>query len=142
MVRNKMLLSRLTLGRFVLAWMVFLWCAALALPHLDSHAQANPVVKAIFVAGYATLLTGTPIALMNYFNRAWRRVGIVPNTTVYVIWLSLESLAAVGFLCVLAYPAIMFAVARLRWLAKHRVYTQKPNGYKWNGWLEQLTARQ
>lgn len=109
-----MLLSRLTLGRVALAWFAFLWTAALVLPNLDSHAQANPVVKAMLLAGYATLLVGTPIALINYFNRAWRRVGTVPNTTVYVIWLSLESIAAVGFLGLLAYSAIMFAVTRLR----------------------------
>ena len=47
-------------------------------------------------------------------NRAWRSVGTVPNTTVYVIWLSLESIAAVGFLGLLAYSAIVFAAARLR----------------------------
>jgi hypothetical protein len=55
-----------------------------------------------------------PIALINYLNRAWRRVGTVPNTTVYVIWLSLESIAAVGFLGLLAYLAIVFAATRLR----------------------------
>jgi hypothetical protein len=68
----------------------------------------------MLAVGYATLLIGTPIALINYFNRAWRRVGTVPNTTVYVVWLSLESIAAVGFLGLLAYSAIMFAVTRLR----------------------------
>jgi hypothetical protein len=109
-----MLLSRLTLGKVALAWIVFLWGAALVLPNLDSHAQAHPAVRAIVAAGYATLLVGTPIALITYFNRAWRRVGTVPNTTVYVIWLSLESIAAVGFLAALAYPDVLFAVARLR----------------------------
>jgi hypothetical protein len=108
------MVSRLTLGRVALAWFAFLWAAARVLPNLDSHAQANPVVKAMLAVGYATLLVGTPIALINYFNRAWRRVGTVPNTTVYVVWLSLESIAAVGFLALLAYSAIMFAVPRLR----------------------------
>ena len=65
-------------------------------------------------AGYATLLVGTPIALITYFNRAWRRAGMVPNRAAYVIWLSLESIAAVGLLGVLAYPAIIVAISRLR----------------------------
>ena len=64
--------------------------------------------------GYAALLIGTAIALINYFNRAWRRVGTVPNTAVHVIWLSLESITAAGFLGLLAYSAIMFAITRLR----------------------------
>jgi len=109
-----MLLSRLKPGRVVLAWMGFLWCAALVLPNLDSHTKANPAVKALVAAGYVTLLIATPIALINYFNRAWRRVGMVSNKTVYVFWLSLESIAATGLLAVLVYPAIVFAVARLR----------------------------
>lgn len=109
-----MLLSGLTLGRVALAWIAFLWGAALVLPNIDDHPQVNPAVKVIVAAVYVTLLIGTPIALINYFKRAWRRVGAVPNTTVYVIWLSLESIAAVGFLGLLAYPVITFAVARLR----------------------------
>jgi hypothetical protein len=109
-----MALPRLTLGKVALAWIVFLWGAALVLPNLDFHAQAHPAVKAILATGYATLLLGTPIALIAYFNQAWRRVDTVPNTTTYVIWLSLESIAAVGLLGVLAYPAVLFVVARLR----------------------------
>jgi hypothetical protein len=109
-----MLLSRLTLGRVVLAWIVFLWGAALILPNLDSRAQTHPAMKAIVAAGYVTLLVGTPISLIAYFNRAWRRVGTVSKTTAYVIWLSLESVAAVGLLGLIAYPAIIFAGTRLR----------------------------
>jgi hypothetical protein len=113
-VHTEMLLSRLTLGRLALAWFAFLWAAALVLPNLDSHAQVSPAVKAMLAVGYATLLIGTPIGLTNYFNRAWHRVGTVPNTTVYVIWLSPESIAAMGFLGLLAYSAVMFAYTRLR----------------------------
>src|SRR4029077_17877379 len=89
-VRMKMLLSRLTLGRVVVAWLVFLWCAGLVLPNLDSHAQVHPAGKAIVAAGFATLLVGTPIALAIYFNRAWRRVGTVANRTAFVVWIDLE----------------------------------------------------
>ena len=108
------MLSRLTLGRVALAWFAFLWIAALILPNLDSHAQAHPAAKAIAAAGYATLLVTTPIALIRYFNRAWRRVSTVENKIVYVIWLSLESTAAVCVLGLLAYSAFLFAVTRLR----------------------------
>lgn len=110
----EMALPRLALGRVALVWIAFLWGVALILPNLDSHAQARPAVKSIVAAGYALLLIGTPISLIAYFNRAWRRVGTVSSTTVYVIWLSLESIAAVGLLGVLAYPIILFANARLR----------------------------
>ena len=65
-------------------------------------------------AGYVTFLISTPIALIGYFNRAWRRVGAVPNTTAYVLWLSLESIAGAGVLGLLLYSAIMFIVTRLR----------------------------
>jgi len=109
-----MLLSRLTLGKVALAWAVFLWCAGLVLPNLDSHAQAHPAVKAIVAAGLATLLIGTPIALATYFNRAWRRVAAVPNRTAYVLWLSLESIAGIGVLGILVYATVTFAVARFR----------------------------
>ena len=113
-IPNKMLLSRLTLGRVVAAWLVFLWLAGLVLPNLDSHAQVHPAVKAIVAAGFATLLVGTPMALATYFNRAWRRVGTVPNRTAYVVWLSLESIAGIGILGILVYATVTFAVARFR----------------------------
>jgi hypothetical protein len=106
--------TRLTVGRVALAWFAFLWIAALVLPNLDSHARAHPAAKAIMAAGYVTLLIASPIALVSYFNREWRRARSGPNTTVYVIWLSLESVAALGFLVLLVYSAILFAAARLR----------------------------
>jgi hypothetical protein len=54
------------------------------LPNLDSHTRADPVVKAIIAVVYTLFLIGTPIALVTYFNRAWRRVATVPNRTSYV----------------------------------------------------------
>ncbi len=110
----EMPLSRLTVGRIALAWGVFLWCAGLVLPNLDSHTRVHPAVKAVVAVVYALFLVGTPIALATYFNRAWRRVGTVSNRTVYVVWLSLESIAAAGLLGILAYASISFAVARFR----------------------------
>jgi hypothetical protein len=80
-----MTLSRITLGKIAFGWAIFLWCAGMVLPNLDSHARAHPVVKAIIAVVYGMFLIGTPIALATYVNRAWRRVSIVPNRTAYLI---------------------------------------------------------
>jgi len=109
-----MMLYRLTVGKMVFAWATFLWCAALVLPNLDSHARVHPVVKTILVVVYTLYLIGTPLALSTYFNRAWRRVATVPNRTSYMIWLSLESLAGAGFLGILAYATVSFIASRFR----------------------------
>ena len=109
-----MTLSRVTVGKVAFAWAIFLWCAAIVLPNLDSHARALPIVKAIVAIVYAQFLIGTPIALAVYFDRAWRRVTTAPNRTAYVIWLSLETIAGIGLLGVLAYATVSFAVVRLR----------------------------
>ena len=84
------------------------------LPQLGPHAQAKPTVKTIVVVLYVLLLIGTPAALFTYFYQAWRRVGTVPNKTVYFIWVGLENVAAVAVLALMAYPVVAFAVARLR----------------------------
>ena len=109
-----MTLSRVRLGKIALSWGVFLWCAALVLPNPDLHTRPHPVVKAVIVVVYTLYVIGTPIALAAYFNRAWRRVSTVPNRTAYIIWMSLETVAGVGLLGVLAYATVSFAVARFR----------------------------
>jgi hypothetical protein len=109
-----MTLSRVTLGKIAFGWAVFLWCAAMVLPNLDSHTRAHPVVKAIIAVVYTLFLIGTPIALITYLNRAWRRATTVPNRTVYLIWMSLESIAGAGLLAILAYATVSFAVAHFR----------------------------
>jgi hypothetical protein len=88
-VEASLSLSRVTLGKIVLAWAIFLWCAAMVLPNLDSHTRVHPVVKAIITVVYVLYLIGTPIALVIYFKRAWGRVPTVPNKSAYVIWMSL-----------------------------------------------------
>jgi hypothetical protein len=60
----------------------------------------------------ALLFIATPIALVTYFNRAWRKVGSVPNRAAYVIWLGVETVAAVGILAIIACAVIILAVAR------------------------------
>ena len=109
-----MTLSRVTLGKIAFGWAIFLWCAGMVLPNLDSHTRAHPVVKAIIAVVYTVFLIGTPIALATYFNRAWRRVETVPNRIAYIIWMSLESIAGAGLLGILAYATVSFALARFR----------------------------
>ena len=104
----------MTLSRIAIAWAVFLFCAALILPNLDSHTRSLPVVKAIVAIPYTIFFIVTPIALVTYFNRAWRRVSSVPNRTEYVFWLSLESIAGVGVLGLLTYLTVSFAITHLR----------------------------
>ena len=62
----------------------------------------------------ALLLAATPIALFDYFNRQWRRVGSVPNRAAYVLWLSLESIAATAVVGLLAYALVTATVLRVR----------------------------
>ena len=97
-----------------MVWAVFLWAAALVLPQLGPHVQVRPTVKVFVATQYALLLIATPVAFVAYLNQAWRRVGAVPNRAAYVIWLSFESIAAMGVLGVLAYGAITFVATRLR----------------------------
>jgi hypothetical protein len=72
------------------------------LPNIDSHTRIQPVVKAIITVLYVLYVIATPIALVNYFNRAWRRVPTVPNKSAYVIWMSLETFAGACLLGLLA----------------------------------------
>lgn len=109
-----MSLSRLTLGKVAIVWALFLWLAALVLPQLGPRTQAHPAVKAVVAVLFAVLLIGTPIALITYFNRAWRRAATVSNRAAYVTWLSLETVAGAGVVGLLAYVAIAFVVARFR----------------------------
>ena len=110
----EMTLSRVTLGKIAFGWAIFLWCAGMVLPNLDSHTRAHPAVKVIIAVVYTLFLIGTPIALATYFNRAWRRVATVPNRTAFVIWMSLESIAGAALLGILAYATVSFAIAHFR----------------------------
>lgn len=86
----------------LLGWFVFLLGAALLLPPLDSHASAQPTVKAAFAVVGALFVIGTLVALMSYFMRAWQRLGTVPNRTAYMVWVGLETVAALFVLFGLA----------------------------------------
>ena len=104
---------RVTLGKIALAWAALLFAAALILPNLTLHTRSRPAVMVVIAAYWVMLLIGTPIALIDYFNRAWRKLDATPNRATYILWLSLESVAGAGFLAMLLYATIM-AVGALR----------------------------
>jgi hypothetical protein len=109
-----MQVSRLTLGRIAIGWFVFLLGAALLLPPLDSHASAQPTVKVAFAVIGTLFVIGTLVALMSYFMQAWKRLGTVPNRTAYMVWVGLETFAALFVLFGLAYSTVIFAGTRFR----------------------------
>jgi hypothetical protein len=96
-----------------LAWAVFLCGVALLIPQFDFHVH-HSAVKAIVATVYTLFLIATPVALTSYFNQAWRKVGTLPNRTAYVIWLTLESIAAISLLAVLAYANLSLFVVHFR----------------------------
>jgi hypothetical protein len=79
-----------------LGWMILLMAAAWLLPPLDSRVKPHPAAVVLVVVGCAVGLILTCISLYRYFNDSWRRWRSVPNNTEYVVWLSLETLAAIG----------------------------------------------
>ena len=90
-------------------------------------------MKAVLAVGYATLLIGTPIALINYLKSGVAQSWHGPQYNVYVIWLSLERIAAVGFLGLLAYSAIVFCGHTSTIVGeKSRLHssTQRPGGFE------------
>ena len=57
------------------------------------------VITAVF---WVSALIATPASFVAYFTNAWRRITVVDNRSVYVLWLSLETIAAVAFVAFLA----------------------------------------
>ena len=93
----------ITLGKVLIAWLVFLLGAALILPPLDSHAPVSSTQGLVLLLCLGLLLIATPIAAVRYFRQAWQKVDSVPNRTSYVVWLGLETTAAVGVLALIVY---------------------------------------
>jgi len=79
-----------------LGWMILLIGAAWLLPPLDSRVKPQPWAVVLVVAGCAVGLVLGTISLYRYFHDSWRQWRDVPNKTEYIVWLSLETLAAVG----------------------------------------------
>ena len=88
--------------------------AAWFLPPLDSHVRVQPAVKAAFAVASVLLLVGTLIALMAYFTRAWRKLGTVANKTEYMVWVGLETIAALSVLFGFVYSSVIFGVEHFR----------------------------
>jgi hypothetical protein len=79
-----------------LGWMILLIGAAWLLPPLDSRVKPHPAAIVLVVAGCAVFLILGCISLYRYFDDSWRKWRDVPNKPEYVVWLSLETLAAIG----------------------------------------------
>jgi hypothetical protein len=79
-----------------LGWMILLIVAAWLLPPLDSRIQPHPVAVILVVAGCAVGLILTCISGYRYFSDSWRQWRRVPNRVEYLVWLSLETVAALG----------------------------------------------
>jgi hypothetical protein len=105
-------LFRVTVRRVVFAWGVLLCVAGLILPNSNLHFRLRRFDAYLLGAMCVTLLVLSPIALIRYFNQAWRRVREVPNRSAYVAWLGLESLAATALLAGLLYEAVLTLGAR------------------------------
>ncbi len=84
------------------------------LPPLDSHAPVNLSVKAAFAVASSLLCIGTLIALMTYFTKVWRKAKTAPNRTAYVVWIGIETIAALSVVFGLTYSTIRFASGRFR----------------------------
>ncbi len=102
----------MNIRKVALAWAVLLFGAALFLPNLGLHTRNYPVIKILLGTYWLLLLIGTPLAFFSYFNQAWRQKKMVLNRATYVVWLGLESIAALAFLAFLFYETIV-AVLRL-----------------------------
>ena len=76
--------------------MILLIAAAWLLPPLDSRVKPHPAAVVLVVVGCAVGLILGCISLYRYFNHSWRSWRSVPNKTEYVVWLSLETLTAIG----------------------------------------------
>jgi hypothetical protein len=96
-------MGRLTLGNVLIAWFVFLLGSAFLLPPIGSRAPVHPILRLVLFLSAALLLVATPVTAVKYFKEAWRKVGSVPNRTSYIVWLGLETSAAVGVLGLVVY---------------------------------------
>src|SRR5205807_8219838 len=67
----------------VVGWVVLLALAALLLPPLDSRVNPGPLLTKSFIVATVALSIYTVVVMFGYFNRSWRRVGLVPNRVEY-----------------------------------------------------------
>jgi len=100
-------LPRITLVRVALSWIVFLVIGALALPPIDSTGAPNAALNHGFAVCGAFLLLLTIYAVVAYFMTAWRKIGMVPNRSSYVVWVGFETGLALS-----AVAAVLYVVVR------------------------------
>jgi hypothetical protein len=107
-----------------LGWLIFLIGAAWLLPPLDSHIRPKAATRGFILACCSLLLFATCVGILRYFADAWKRARTASNRTAYIVWLSLETLAAVALLTaalVLAWNTYTIRTA-IRWFAWSRDY--------------------
>lgn len=94
----------------VAGWVILLALSALFLPPLDSRINPGPLLAKSFIVATIALSTYTVVVMFGYFNRSWRRVGLVSNRVEYTTWLGFQTaLFLVVFVWVL--KALLLAVA-------------------------------
>src|ERR1017187_7983072 len=103
---RQMRLPRLTLIHVALGWAALSVAAALILPPIDSRVPPNRALEVAFLVCAAILLAASLFAAVKYFLAAWLKVRTVPNKTSYVIWIGLETSAAVGAVVAVIYGLI------------------------------------
>ena len=94
----------------VAGWIILLVLASFLLPPLDSRVNPGPLLAKSFIVATIAMSLYTVVIMFGYFNRSWRRVGLVPNRAEYATWLGFQTaLFLVAFVWVL--KAVVFAVA-------------------------------
>jgi hypothetical protein len=94
----------------VVGWGVLLVLASLLLPPLDSRVNPGPFLAKSFIVATIVLSIYTVVVMFGYFNRSWRRVGLVPNRVEYASWLGFQTILFLGvFVWIL--KALILAVA-------------------------------
>ena len=94
----------------VVGWGVLLVLASLLLPPLDSRVNPGPLLAKSFIVATIGLSIYTAVVMFGYFNRSWRRVGLVPNRVEYASWLGFQTTLFLGvFVWIL--KALILAVA-------------------------------
>ena len=102
---------QLKVRHIALAWAWLLFGAALVLPTLSLQVRNSRGIKVAIGGYWLLLLIGTPIALVSYFKRAWRKASTMPNRgTTYIVWLSLESIAAILLFAALLFETMSVAI--------------------------------
>jgi hypothetical protein len=119
-----MRLSRPKLAHVALGWLVFLIGAAWFLPPLDSYIRPKAAMRGLLLACCTVLVIATVVGTFRYFTEAWRKARTVANRTAYILWISLETLAAVVLLAAaltLAWNTYTIRTA-IKWFASSRDY--------------------